>query len=139
MARDCRGENAIEVISEKREGERERKRKRERERIPGAIEITIQWMIHRAPGSLVNHIAQRHASHATTHTRNVPCCTRTCAHAHVYARGYLAGSWGGKGKAFRLKLCPPKVGSRFRRADQTVGSDVSDVGANDEEEDGGGM
>jgi len=72
-------------LSRRERHRRDLREERERERIPGGTEITIQWMIHRAPGSLVNHIARRHALHATTHTRDA-CVVCTCAHAHVYAR-----------------------------------------------------
>lgn len=41
------------------------------EMILGGTKITIQWMIHRASGSLLNHIARRHASRATTCTCDV--------------------------------------------------------------------
>jgi len=41
------------------------------EMILGGTKITIQWMIHRPSGSLLNHIARRHASRATTCTCDV--------------------------------------------------------------------
>lgn len=45
--------------------------------------ITIQWMIHRASGSLLNHIARRHASRATTRTRATHMGAATCERVRV--------------------------------------------------------
>lgn len=41
------------------------------EMILQGTKITIQWMIHRALGSLLNHIARRHALRAITRTRDI--------------------------------------------------------------------